>query len=189
MTKIQGIYSIFNIITGKIYVGSSKSVSRRLSAHRSDLKNNKHANQSLQNSYNKYGSDVFEFKLIYSVFDSANLIETENELISQFNNTKQFDKIDREKLFNTQWANKTGCVDPDNYKKGISHHLYGRTGPNKGKIFTDIVRENMSSGQKGKKYTNRKSPTESHKNNISAGKKNIPWSQKRRDAYNARYRN
>jgi group I intron endonuclease len=53
--KSIGIYKITNIVTNKLYVGSSIDIKRRKYEHIRLLKNNKHNNIHLQNAYNKYG--------------------------------------------------------------------------------------------------------------------------------------
>jgi group I intron endonuclease len=62
----SGIYLIRNLINNRIYIGLSKNVIKRLTQHRSNLKCNRHKNPHLQSSYNKYGYENFEFKLIES---------------------------------------------------------------------------------------------------------------------------
>lgn len=66
-----GVYIIKNKINNKIYVGSASSTrkyyegfKRRFYKHKYELKNNKHRNSYLQNSWNKYGEDNFEFLII-----------------------------------------------------------------------------------------------------------------------------
>jgi len=68
--KLQsGIYSITNIENGKRYVGQSVSVEKRLSQHKSYLKNSMHPNQKLQSSWDKYGepSFIFEFLCVCNI--------------------------------------------------------------------------------------------------------------------------
>lgn len=57
----KGIYIIRNIENNKFYIGSSIDIPSRWSCHKSDLKNKKHCNKFLQNTYNKYGLDKLEF--------------------------------------------------------------------------------------------------------------------------------
>ena len=63
----SGIYSITNIANGKIYVGSSLFLSKRIMQHKSDLKQKRHKNSRLQNAWNKYGADAFAFNVIEHV--------------------------------------------------------------------------------------------------------------------------
>lgn len=54
-----GIYKIVNKATGQCYVGQSQRVEKRIKEHFRLLRWNKHQNQHLQNSYNKYGAENF----------------------------------------------------------------------------------------------------------------------------------
>ena len=65
----SGIYKIVNLITGKYYVGSTKSFETRKTCHFSRLRNNNHTNKHLQNAYNKYGADNFKFEIVEYVED------------------------------------------------------------------------------------------------------------------------
>lgn len=59
-----GIYIISNIKNGKVYIGSSKAIQKRLYQHKYLLKNNKSHSPKLQNAYNKYGKESFIFAII-----------------------------------------------------------------------------------------------------------------------------
>lgn len=61
----KGVYKIINKTTGKYYIGSTvMTFLKRLQHHISRLRANKHKNPYLQNSYNKYGEDDFQFDII-----------------------------------------------------------------------------------------------------------------------------
>ena len=77
----SGIYYILNTVTGCRYVGSAINVQRRFTTHRKQLTLRKHHSAKLQNAWNKYGSDAFEFVMIESVSDKANLICREQHWI------------------------------------------------------------------------------------------------------------
>lgn len=62
--KISCIYKITNIINNKIYIGSTSNFKDRKSRHFSELKNSRHINNYLQNSYNKYGKDSFKIEIV-----------------------------------------------------------------------------------------------------------------------------
>lgn len=64
--KKYGIYGIRNKTNGKIYVGKTmQSFGDRWDCHKSQLKGGYHDNPYLQNSWNKYGEDNFEFIIIH----------------------------------------------------------------------------------------------------------------------------
>ncbi len=61
---VCGIYKIINLINNKFYIGSSKNLRVRLWKHRALLRHNKHYNPHLQNSWNKYGEDNFDYCIV-----------------------------------------------------------------------------------------------------------------------------
>lgn len=82
----SGIYKIINTLNSKMYIGSAKDFDVRFSRHIRELKNNVHHNIHLQRSYNKYGFDVFEFKIIERIpYEKDIIIERENYYIEKFN--------------------------------------------------------------------------------------------------------
>lgn len=62
--KQTGIYCITNKLTKKCYVGSSINIYNRLMTHRSYLRSNIHANNHLQNSFNKHRENSFTFSVL-----------------------------------------------------------------------------------------------------------------------------
>lgn len=61
---MMGIYSIKNKINGKIYIGQTQDIDKRWNQHINNLNKNKHINIYLQNAWNKYGQDNFDFNVI-----------------------------------------------------------------------------------------------------------------------------
>lgn len=59
-----GIYCIENLITHKKYVGQASSILGRFSEHIGDLNHQRHFNEHLQNSWNKYGEDNFTYSIL-----------------------------------------------------------------------------------------------------------------------------
>ncbi len=60
-----GIYGIKNLINNKIYVGKTgMNFGDRWDSHKALLKSGKHDNPHLQNAWNKYGAENFEFFII-----------------------------------------------------------------------------------------------------------------------------
>jgi group I intron endonuclease len=64
MKTLIGVYKITNLINNKLYVGSAINIKNRFKTHKRLLKNNKHFNNHLQSSYNKYGIDNFIYDII-----------------------------------------------------------------------------------------------------------------------------
>jgi len=62
--EICAVYMIINTKNGKRYIGSSKNVRIRMWDHRAELRHNYHANYLLQNDWNEYGEDSFEYSII-----------------------------------------------------------------------------------------------------------------------------
>ena len=61
------IYKIVQFSSGKKYIGSTNNANGRRLDHYRDLKNNKHCNPHLQNSWNKYGENDFGFEILEKI--------------------------------------------------------------------------------------------------------------------------
>lgn len=62
-----GVYLISNNVNGKCYVGSTIHLDQRRREHFSKLASNKHINAHLQNAYNKYGREAFDFEVLETI--------------------------------------------------------------------------------------------------------------------------
>lgn len=82
MSIKSGVYIITNVKNGKIYVGSSITISRRWHDHKKLLRANKHRNRHLQNAWNKDGEISFLFNIV-EVCDTDNLMEREQWWLDQ----------------------------------------------------------------------------------------------------------
>lgn len=79
-----GIYLISNLVTGRVYVGSSRNVARRFGEHKTRLKRGAHINSKLQASWNKHGQSAFEFSIIASVLDVTHIESLEQHFIDSY---------------------------------------------------------------------------------------------------------
>lgn len=62
---LSGVYQILNKTNNKKYIGSTTvSFNKRWKDHNKLLVINKHYNTALQNAYNKYGKDNFEYSIM-----------------------------------------------------------------------------------------------------------------------------
>lgn len=62
--SVPGIYAIRNISDGKIYIGQSIRISKRIATHKWMLANGRHSCRHLQRAYDIHGAASFEFFLI-----------------------------------------------------------------------------------------------------------------------------
>lgn len=134
----QCVYVIKNTENGKKYIGSTNDKKTRWSKHRSSLRKNKHTNPHLQNSWNKYGEEVFKFSIIEKVEDEEDLQNREQDYLDKENpeyNIKP--KADR-----SQMAEET--------KEKISKAQRGEKNPNYNKDFSEEWKEKMSKINSGK---------------------------------------
>ncbi len=87
--NIIGVYQIKNLITNKYYIGSSiLSLKRRGAIHKCKLIKGNHHSNKLQNSFNKYGINNFDFEIIEKC-NKENCIEREQyyiDLYDSYNN-------------------------------------------------------------------------------------------------------
>lgn len=72
----SGIYRIDGP-SGKFYVGSAQSISRRWIEHKRDLRKGDHANPKLQCAWNCHGESAFRISVLEVVADLSKLLERE----------------------------------------------------------------------------------------------------------------
>ena len=105
-----GIYYIQNTVTKQIYVGQSKELNVRKRKHLLDLRNNRHYNTYLQNSFNKYGESNFSYGVIEHC-EVSELDELEIAYINFYNLKKHG--------FNICDGGRDVCPDNSNEKHGM----------------------------------------------------------------------
>lgn len=81
--KVRGIYGLQCSVNGKIYIGSSQSVRKRMAYHRNLLRGNKHWNPYLQEDWNIYGGAKFN-SLILQECAGEDLLELESAWMDKF---------------------------------------------------------------------------------------------------------
>jgi predicted GIY-YIG superfamily endonuclease len=70
---IPGVYEIYHIKSGKVYVGSTINLYNRIKAHESNLRKNKHANAPLQKAYNDDARIKFHLYLCNNAYEAYHL--------------------------------------------------------------------------------------------------------------------
>ena len=81
MEKVCGIYKISCDKVSVVYIGQSIDIYTRWKQHKTQLKHNRHTNSYLQNIYNKYGVDTFNYEVL-EVCSLKNIDERERFWIS-----------------------------------------------------------------------------------------------------------
>jgi group I intron endonuclease len=153
----SGIYKIVNIINNNIYIGSAVTLNRRFSQHIRQLNTNKHYNNKLQNSWNKYTEINFNF-IIIEYCEKDKLIIREQHYIDKENPNFNICKIAGSKL-GTKMSDKqkkhlskinTGKKLSDETKEKISLSNLGKS-KNKGKSLSNETKQKMSESAKKRK--------------------------------------
>ena len=85
-----GIYKIENSVNNKIYIGSSIDINKRFYKHLWMLRKGIHDNIHLQNSFNQYGENSFNFSIL-EYCNISELVNRENFYIrTQTGRWKEF---------------------------------------------------------------------------------------------------
>lgn len=105
--SVSGIYEIINLRNQKRYIGQTKNLYRRQCNHIGKLRRKIHPNKHLQNAWNKYGKDAFEFQVLeYCSVDDLN--ERELYWINHYkSNTDGYNiRLDPNSNRGLQWSEK-----------------------------------------------------------------------------------
>jgi len=143
----SGVYKIINRVNSEFYIGSSIRVNARRDNHLWNLRNNKHTNSYLQNSFNKHGEENFQFIKIENVCEEK-LLEREQYYIDTLHPKYNLRRIAE------RGGGIIGRVCSEETKRKIGN-------ANRGKSPSQEARDKMSATRRGKFLT------EEHKNNIS----------------------
>lgn len=113
--KKCGIYLIRNIINGKVYIGKSNNIYKRIVCHKSALtrKSKKHENEHFINAWHKYGAENFAYTIIEECkFDE--LKERELYWIDYYN------CLDRNYGYNFRYDSESGMIPNAETRKKYS---------------------------------------------------------------------
>lgn len=151
-----GVYKFTNIVTGKVYIGSSSNIIRRYEEHLNTLIGNRSPLIKLQNSFNKYKLSNFTFSIQEIVKEIEDLLDREKYWIDFYDCTNQ------EKGYNIRTIpnSNLGFRHSEESKAKISSSLIGRvcsketrrkiSNSHKGTKKSSEAREKMSKAAKGR---------------------------------------
>ena len=155
-----GIYIIQNLVNENIYIGSSINIKRRFSQHKSTLRHNTHKNKHLQNAWNKYGEDNFEFIILERHSYPEKILSRENKCIHLYNPEYNNIKVNAERQFfhSEETRIKIGLKSREKFiknpelKQKLIDFNKGKIPWNKGKtgIYSKETLEKMSNTRKNR---------------------------------------
>ena len=149
--KKKGVYQIRNLVTDKVYIGSTiTSFIYRWRQHYSKLKMGKHEYTHLQRSYIKYGDSNLEYTVLYVGTSLEDIRTKEQEFINIL------DSCNPDKGYNMDSVVDRSTRSEETKKKislgrkgkcsGSSNGFYGKT-------HTEEVREKIRQAHIGKKLS------------------------------------
>lgn len=155
-----GIYCIRLKDTSRYYVGQSVDIDKRSRGHKQKLRRGKHHSPKLQNAWNKYGEDAFEFFVL-------EISERDKDILCE-----------REQY----WMDELKAVGQDGFNicpAAGSHLGVKRSAETRaklsaawnGRIVTPETRSRMAKSMLGNKNRLGSSPTEETRAKLSASKK------------------
>lgn len=97
---MKGIYQIKNNINNKIYIGSSKDITKRWNNHINNLNNTTHHSYKLQNDWIKYSINDFSFSILENIYDEKQILEREQFYIDQYDIEELYNVINYTKYDN-----------------------------------------------------------------------------------------
>ncbi len=105
-----GLYQILCLKNDYRYYGESSNVSGRLASHKSMLRRNIHKNQTLQNDWNLYGEENFEFILLDVNDEKDDWSKRQNRLAEE----SSLIALHSEKCYNVfeSWEKRRGELNP-----------------------------------------------------------------------------
>jgi group I intron endonuclease len=184
----SGIYQILNTLNNKRYIGSTVCFENRFADHQRSLEKNEHGNRYLQNAWNKYGKEAFEFNVLLYC-DVENLLFYEQRAIDTWGNynickyasstlgTKRTPEV-RKKMSEGQ----KGKTIPYEQRQKISAALKGLTPWNRGIPRTQEERRKMSRALKGKDAWNKgKTMSEEYRQKLSEAHKGFVMSEEQKN--------
>ena len=157
-----GIYMILNKINGKIYVGQAVDIAKRWRDHKIRLRGNYHRNFHLQQAWNKYGENNFEFSVLCECKETK-LNEFEQYYIFELN-TK-----DTSVGYNSTYGGE-GTRGHRHSKETIEYNRQWQlaNNPRRGVKCSEETRKRMSLAQKGRKVSKEQ---RKHHSEVMAGRK------------------
>ena len=168
------IYQIKNSKTGKCYIGQTTDFKRRKREHLNELRKHKHSNLYLQNAFDKYGEDNFEF----TILEECEKEQANDREIFWLNNFSGFESSNNYNLCQAGGA------------KGISEETREKL---RSRIMSEETRRKISESRKGIKLNltdeRRRQISESNRQRFTGRKHTEESKRKMSETLKARAKN
>jgi len=140
---IPGVYQITNKTNGHKYIGSSINIWKRWGSHLAELRKNTHSGVHLQNAWNKYGEDSFEFSVLIFC-DAENILLYEQSCLDSLKPEYNI----RKSVYNS----RAGTKATDETKARLRESHLGNTS-RLGTKASDETKTKLRKAQLGKKHS------------------------------------
>ena len=146
---VCGVYCIRNKINNKRYIGKADNIYDRWCSHIYHLNTNTHKNPHLQNAWNLYGKQSFDFYVVEPCYSSNDAYEREKIWISFYDSYKNGYNRD------LGGSGSLGYKHTEETKKKMSELMQKRVSdpnyihPLIGKKMSNEIREKISNSHKG----------------------------------------
>lgn len=147
------IYEIVNLINKKVYIGSTMRIAARKLSHFSALRLNKHSSVHLQNAFNKYGEENFQFNILEE-------LKYNNESIENFLSIL----LERENY----WIEKKKSTN-----KNFGYNSRVEASSNFGVRWPEESKKKFSEKKKGQKWTKNQHKSAENSEKVKTNRKNF----------------
>lgn len=167
LPNVPAVYLIRNVITGRVYIGSTCMLRSRLLRHFSQLRNGTHCNTHLQRAWNLYGDRAFDVEVLEQ-FDSDDRLELRQSEEQWMQSYQCYDRTHGYNL-DIRPCSASGKVSEETREK-MRRASTGRTF-----TMSEQARRRISESQKGKQFS------EEHRRKLSASLQGRTFSAESRE--------
>lgn len=153
------VYKIINLVNYKIYIGKTDNASNRWAVHLRTATGGKIKYPGfsyIHNAINKYGADNFIFVIIDQKETDEEIKNAEKFWIQYYksNNPKYGYNLTEGGEGTSGYKHTEEIKDfLKKINKGSNNPMYGKTGSNKGKKFSEKTKNKISNSKKGRKLS------------------------------------
>jgi group I intron endonuclease len=182
--KLSGVYKIENVRNGKFYIGSTSHFYRRKRQHLHLLRSNSHPARALQEDFNSFGEEFFDFVLVFPMPGASKdeLLDKEQEYLDKrlpdynLSPSSRYGKFDATEEYRKKKSDdmkrwwKEGKFDS---RKGINYFVKNGKPVSLGTHLSDERKKHLSEinmGEKNPNFGKHRTPESKQKTSRSNGR-------------------